>query len=134
MRWSGISSVIGEACNNLRKHDPRFVSAHPEIAWAAADKMRNALTHGHFDLHHEIVWRTIQHDLPAFAAAIALARATSGGDTEGRERSAKIQRWGCASLHRQPTDGRFPGNRRRTMKKAALRPLLGSPGFPPSRE
>ena len=67
--------VIGEACNNLLKRHPRFISDHPEIPWASAYRMRNALTHGYFAIDHEIVWRTIQDDLPGFRAAVAAARA-----------------------------------------------------------
>jgi hypothetical protein len=28
------------------QHDPDFVAAHPEVPWAQAYRMRNALSHG----------------------------------------------------------------------------------------
>jgi uncharacterized protein with HEPN domain len=68
--------VIGEACNNIRRHHPEFASTHSNILWGAAYEMRNALAHGYFKVDHEIVWRTIQRDLPALDAAVRAALAS----------------------------------------------------------
>lgn len=63
--------VIGEACNNLRKHDPLFVSEHASIPWGFAVGMRNVLAHGYFKVDLEAVWKTIERDLPALAEQIS---------------------------------------------------------------
>jgi uncharacterized protein with HEPN domain len=42
--------VIGEAARNIQQHDPDFVAAHPEVPWALAYRMRNALSHGYADI------------------------------------------------------------------------------------
>jgi uncharacterized protein with HEPN domain len=63
--------VIGEACNNVRKHDPTFVAAHPEIPWRNAIGNRNLLSHGYFHVSYHSVWNTVQLHLPALRAAVA---------------------------------------------------------------
>jgi uncharacterized protein with HEPN domain len=65
--------VIGEACNNVAKHHPLYAQAHPEIPWNFAYEMRNALAHGYFKVDHNIVWRTIQGDLPRLSVAVSAA-------------------------------------------------------------
>jgi uncharacterized protein with HEPN domain len=53
--------VIGEAAG----HVPNDVTdAHPEIAWALMRGMRNRLVHDYFGMDPEILWDTIQNDLP----------------------------------------------------------------------
>jgi uncharacterized protein with HEPN domain len=57
--------VIGEASNNIGKHYPGFVAEHPELPLAFAYQMRNAVAQGYFKVDFEIVWKTIQLDLPS---------------------------------------------------------------------
>lgn len=64
-------AVIGEACNNIRKHDPNFVQTHEQVPWGFAVGMRNVLSHGYFKVDLEAVWRTVQRDLPEFARQIS---------------------------------------------------------------
>jgi uncharacterized protein with HEPN domain len=56
--------VIGEASNNIEKRFPEFAATHPDLPLASAYQMRNALAHGYFKVDFDIVWRTIQRDLP----------------------------------------------------------------------
>jgi uncharacterized protein with HEPN domain len=56
--------IIGEASNNIERHYPEFAMAHPELPLAFAYQMRNAVAHGYFRVDLEIVWKTIQSDLP----------------------------------------------------------------------
>ena len=56
--------IIGEASYNIEKKYPEFVAAHPELPFAAAYQMRNALAHGYFKVDFELVWKTICNDLP----------------------------------------------------------------------
>ena len=56
--------ILGEAARNILRHDPSFVRTHPELPWAQAYQMRNALSHGYADVDIEIVWRTIQTRIP----------------------------------------------------------------------
>ena len=56
--------VIGEASRNNARVQPEFAAAHPELPLALANDMRNALAHGYFKVDLEIVWKTIQSNLP----------------------------------------------------------------------
>ncbi len=62
--------IIGEACNNVRKHDPLFAQAHPEVPWSDAIGNRNALSHGYFSVDCALVWTTVTNDLPAMRRTI----------------------------------------------------------------
>jgi len=53
--------VIGEAAS----HVPDVVqAAHPDIPWHLMRAIRNRLVHVYFSVDPQIVWDTIQHDLP----------------------------------------------------------------------
>jgi uncharacterized protein with HEPN domain len=62
--------VIGEASRNICKHFPVFVEANPQIPFSLAYEMRNSLAHGYFKIDYEIVWRTIERDLPELQQVI----------------------------------------------------------------
>jgi uncharacterized protein with HEPN domain len=54
-------AVIGEASARLPDD---FLNEHPEVAWREMRDMRNLLIHGYFGVDVDLVWNTIQHDLP----------------------------------------------------------------------
>lgn len=72
--------IVGEVSNNIDKHYPAFVAAHPELPLAFAYQMGNAVAHGYFKVDFEIVWKTIQRDLPNFYVAVRAAAAASSTD------------------------------------------------------
>lgn len=60
--------VIGEAVRNI----PSEVTlAHPDVPWEKMIGMRNKIVHEYFGVDEEIVWKTIQEDLPVFRGQIA---------------------------------------------------------------
>jgi uncharacterized protein with HEPN domain len=63
--------IIGEASRNIERNCADFAAAYPELPLAIAYEMRNALTHGYFSVDLEIVWKTIQNDLPNLRALIS---------------------------------------------------------------
>lgn len=67
--------VIGEASNNIEKHYPDFSAANPGLPLSSAYQMRNALAHGYFKVDYELVWKTIQSDLPVLFEQIKAAEA-----------------------------------------------------------
>lgn len=79
--------VIGEASRNIERVHPEFAAAHPELPLALANDMRNALAHGYFKVDLEIVWKTIQGNLPDLHAQITEVSATlsRNSDHEGME-------------------------------------------------
>jgi uncharacterized protein with HEPN domain len=56
--------IIGEAANKIRAVDPQFAVAHPDIPWDLIYGMRNRIVHNYFEVDLEVVWRTVQQDLP----------------------------------------------------------------------
>jgi uncharacterized protein with HEPN domain len=56
--------IIGEAANKIRTVNPQFAVDHPEIQWDLIYGMRNRIVHGYFEVDLEVVWRTVQQDLP----------------------------------------------------------------------
>jgi uncharacterized protein with HEPN domain len=56
--------VIGEASKNIDRHYPKFIQEHSQVPFLSAYEMRNALSHGYFSVDFEVVWKTIERDLP----------------------------------------------------------------------
>lgn len=79
--------VIGEASRNIERVHPEFAAAHPELPLALANDMRNVLAHGYFKVDLEIVWKTVQRNLPELHAQITEVSATlsRNSDHEGME-------------------------------------------------
>lgn len=70
--------IIGEASNNIEKHYAEFAAKHPGLPLAFAYQMRNAIVHGYFKVDLEIVWKTVQRDLPGFHAQVRDAQRDMG--------------------------------------------------------
>lgn len=62
--------IIGEACKNIERYHPDFTTAHPEVPWQDAYLLRNQISHGYFKVDLDVVWQTIQNDLPTLAEQI----------------------------------------------------------------
>ena len=58
--------VIGEAVGNL---PDKIKQGRPDIEWQDIKDFRNLLSHEYFGVDLEIVWKTIQEDLPALIDA-----------------------------------------------------------------
>ena len=56
--------IIGEASNNIQRVDATFAAQHDDIPWQVIYTMRNRVSHGYHKMDLEIVWKTIQSDLP----------------------------------------------------------------------
>ena len=56
--------VIGEAASNIRRHFPEFADQHPDFPLLSVYEMRNVLIHGYFIIDLDIIWSTIEKDLP----------------------------------------------------------------------
>ncbi len=56
--------ILGEAARKLLEVVPDVSLQYPGIPFAAIYGMRNQLSHGYFVVDWEIVWKTIERDLP----------------------------------------------------------------------
>ena len=54
--------VLGEAAKRL---STRFREEHPDVPWKAIAGMRDRLLHGYDSVDLELVWKTVDEDLPA---------------------------------------------------------------------
>lgn len=66
--------IIGEAARNIERNHADFAAQHADVPWGVAYEMRNALAHGYFKVDFEIVWKTIENDLPGLEQQILLIR------------------------------------------------------------
>lgn len=53
--------IIGEAASKI---SPEFKATQSHVPWLDIVGMRNRLTHGYFDIDLDLVWITVQEDLP----------------------------------------------------------------------
>ena len=53
--------LVGEAASRLSEEARNEL---PQIPWRAIINMRNRLIHGYFEINLDLVWQTIQNDLP----------------------------------------------------------------------
>jgi uncharacterized protein with HEPN domain len=53
--------IIGEAS---AKVDPAIKERFTDVPWKDMALMRNRLIHVYFDVDLDVVWETVQHDLP----------------------------------------------------------------------
>jgi len=56
--------VLGEASKKLLNAAPEAATRYPGIPFAAIYAMRNQLLHGYFTIDLDVVWNSIQHDIP----------------------------------------------------------------------
>ncbi|MEO7841752.1 MAG: DUF86 domain-containing protein [Anaerolineales bacterium] len=59
--------IIGEAARNIPENVRK---PNPEITRREIAGMRNKLTHEYFGVNTEVVWRTVQEDLPVIIPAL----------------------------------------------------------------
>ena len=56
--------VIGEAARNVQRHHADFAAAQAQVPWAVMVGMRNRVSHGYFAVDWDLIWATIENDLP----------------------------------------------------------------------
>lgn len=78
--------IVGEAANNIQRVDADFAARHDDIPWLVMYTMRNRVSHGYDKVDLEIVWKTIQSDLPGLYGQIQDALASlRDHDIQGME-------------------------------------------------
>ncbi len=80
--------IIGEAANNIQRVVPKFAAQHDDIPWQIMYTMRNRVSHGYDKVDLEIVWKTVQRDLPGLRAQIQDVEATLAPSTTHQTPSA----------------------------------------------
>ncbi len=62
--------IIGEASNKLVRYHDKFIKQYPDVPWEDMYWMRNRISHGYFSIDFEIIWKTIEQDLPTLEEQI----------------------------------------------------------------
>ncbi len=62
-----LLEIVGEASVGVSLD---YREKHPQIPWGKMVALRNRLIHGYFDINHDIVWDTVQKDLPPLIKAL----------------------------------------------------------------
>lgn len=65
-----LLEIVGEAANKVPQTTRDL---YPEIPWSAAIAVRNRLIHGYEDVDLDIVWQTVEEDLPRLIASLEKA-------------------------------------------------------------
>jgi uncharacterized protein with HEPN domain len=59
--------IVGEAANQITQPTRE---RYPSIPWADIVGMRHRLIHAYFDINLDILWNTVQQDLPALISLL----------------------------------------------------------------
>jgi len=62
-----LVEIVGQAAKQVTDETRQ---ALPDVPWSAAARMRDRLVHHYFDIDLDVLWSTIQVDLPALLAVI----------------------------------------------------------------
>lgn len=60
--------IVGEAAFKLHEQTRLGI---PELPWDEIIGMRHVLVHAYYDIDVELVWKTVQEDLPALLGVLA---------------------------------------------------------------
>ncbi len=63
--------ILGEAARNIARDHQNFAEQHSEVQWENIYLMRNRVVHGYFTVDLEIVWKTLQEDLPTLERQVS---------------------------------------------------------------
>jgi uncharacterized protein with HEPN domain len=61
-----LLEIVGEAAWGTSEV---FRSKYPEIPWRAMTGMRNRLIHGYFEVNLDVVWETVETQLPPWSTS-----------------------------------------------------------------
>ena len=76
--------IIGQAAKELSESTREMC---PEVDWKKLMGMRDRLAHGYFAINLDVVWNTVQEDLPHLLVQVqGLKKQLSADETERQER------------------------------------------------
>ncbi len=62
-----LIEVVGKAASRVSAGTRE---KHPEVPWRETSSMRNRLIHGYDEVDLDVLWNTVQHDLPSLIAVL----------------------------------------------------------------
>ena len=75
--------IVGEAINKATREEPRLHGVLPEASEIVG--LRNRIVHGYAAIRDDIIWDTVQNDLPVLRRHldVLLSEASTPGETTG---------------------------------------------------
>ena len=70
--------IVGEAC---RAVSSALRDAHPEVPWTKIIGFRHILVHRYFGIDLNVVWLTVEHDLPDLKRKVEAILKELGGES-----------------------------------------------------
>ena len=70
--------IVGEAASNISESTRRLM---PDMPWSAIVGMRNRLVHAYFAISLDIVWQTVESDLPPLISLLEDFLSSGSSDT-----------------------------------------------------
>lgn len=62
-----LVEIVGEAAKQVTSETR---SQHPAVPWSAAARMRDRLVHHYFDIDLDVLWSTVESDLPGLLGVL----------------------------------------------------------------
>jgi uncharacterized protein with HEPN domain len=56
--------IIGEAARNIEKYHPELAVQYHNVPWSDVYLMRNRVAHGYFSVDLDVIWKTVERDIP----------------------------------------------------------------------
>jgi uncharacterized protein with HEPN domain len=75
-----LIEIVGEAAAHVSSEAQ---SRHGELPWAQIVAIRNRLIHGYDSIDYDVLWQTIQKDLPPLVTALERILSPSGAAGRG---------------------------------------------------
>ena len=63
-----LVEIVGEAAKQVTAETR---DRHPDVSWSAAARMRVHLIHHYFDIDLDVLWSTVETDMPALLAVLS---------------------------------------------------------------
>ena len=67
--------IVGEAASRVSASTR---ATWPQVPWQPMIGMRNRMVHAYFDIDHEVVWQTVQSELPALLVVLEQVLVSKG--------------------------------------------------------
>ncbi|MBP2548766.1 uncharacterized protein with HEPN domain [Neorhizobium galegae] len=62
--------ILGESVSRILAVDPHIEDNHPQVPWMKIKGMRNLIAHDYFELELDVVWKTMQEQLPLLVSQL----------------------------------------------------------------